>query len=235
MLENKIDQIIYKKFKNDNYQNQNKKTNNLNKIKPMATKPGKIKPKIDKKLPIQKSRGKNKIINSNNSNKKFLNKQKKKNNHSKNFISKIPKNINSEAKIVFYRDKPDTDYELNWLNYKEALIYDKRETGEYYCSLIRSKQLFVFTFCSFNDYNSGVVKKFMFFLSFALHYPTNALFFDESNMHQIYEDEGYYNFRYQLPYILYSSIISTVTLRLMLHNLVLTDKDIIYVKHIFCI
>ena len=126
--------------------------------------------------------------------------------------------------------KPDTDYELNWLGYKEALKYDKRTNCEYYISLIRSKQLFIFTFCSFNDYNSGVIKKFMLFLSFALHYTVNALFFDESNMHQIYEDKGNFNFKYQISYILYSAIISTFILRLMLQVLVLTDKDILQVK-----
>ena len=67
-------------------------------------------------------------------------------------------------------------------------------------------------------------------MSFALHYTVNALFFDESNLHQIYEDQGKYNFIYQIPYIIYSAIISTATLRLMLQFLVLTDKDILQVK-----
>ena len=70
----------------------------------------------------------------------------------------------------------------------------------------------------------------MFFLSFALHYTVNALFFDESNFHQIYEDEGKYNFKYQLSNVLFSAIISTIILRLMLQFLVLTDKDILQVK-----
>ena len=126
--------------------------------------------------------------------------------------------------------KPDTDYELNWLTYEDALKYDKRDCCSYYCSLIRSKQLFIFTFCSFNDYNSGIIKKFMFFLSFALHYSVNALFFTDSTMHQIYLDEGKFNFNYQIPKIIYSALISTFILRLMLHTLILTDKDILAVK-----
>ena len=63
-----------------------------------------------------------------------------------------------------------------------------------------------------------------------MHYTVNALFFNDNNIHQIYEDEGQYNFNYQLPYIIYSAIISTATLRLMLQFLVLTDKDILQVK-----
>ena len=70
----------------------------------------------------------------------------------------------------------------------------------------------------------------MLFLSFALHYTTNALFFDEDNLDQIFEDEGKYNFNYQLPKIISSAVISTAILRLMLQFLVLTDRDILYVK-----
>ena len=71
----------------------------------------------------------------------------------------------------------------------------------------------------------------MLLLSFALHYTTNALFFDESNLHQIFEDKGKYNITYQLPKIISSAVISTVVLRLMLQFLVLTDKDILQVKN----
>ena len=112
-----------------------------------------------------------------------------------------------------------------------AIKYDKRENCEYYISLIKNKQLFLFTFCTFNDYNSGIIKKFILFLSFALHYTINALFFTDSNFHQIYEDEGNYNFEYQISYILFSAIISTFVLRMILQFLVLTDKDILEVKN----
>ena len=72
-------------------------------------------------------------------------------------------NNNKNKKQNINQNKPDTDYEFNWLEYKQALMYDKRINCEYYGSLIKSKQLIIFTFCSFNDYNSGVVKKFLFF------------------------------------------------------------------------
>ena len=50
-------------------------------------------------------------------------------------------------------------------------------------------------------------------------------------MHQIYEDEGKYNFPYQLPKILISAAGSTVILRIILHILVLTDKNVLQVKN----
>ena len=50
-------------------------------------------------------------------------------------------------------------------------------------------------------------------------------------MHQIYEDEGSFNISYQLPKILITSVASTVLLRIMLEALILTDKNILKVKH----
>ena len=50
-------------------------------------------------------------------------------------------------------------------------------------------------------------------------------------MHQIYEDKGKYNFTYQLPKILISTVSSTVILRIMLETLILIDKNILQVKH----
>ena len=126
--------------------------------------------------------------------------------------------------------KCTNDYEMNNLSYELALKYDKREFCEYYFSLIRTKQLIFFSFCDFNDYNSGIVKKFIFFLSFALHYTINALFFTDKIMHQIYQDGGKYNISFQFPYIIYSSIISTITLRIILVTLVLTEKSVLEVK-----
>ena len=205
MLEDRIDEVIYKKFKKET---KHPKTKVENKILNNIIKPSKKK-KTKRKLRLNSS------TKSNTTNNLFLNK------------SQINKAKNHEEENI----KVDTDYEINWLSYNEAIRLDKRSSCEYYCSLIKNKQLFIFTFCTFNDYNSGVIKKFMLFLSFALHYTINALFFDDSNMHQIYEDKGKYNFEYQFPYIIISSLISIAILRLMLQILVLTDKDVLEVKH----
>ena len=227
LLENKIDEVIYKKFKNE----KEKKTN---KIKKSSINDLQIRNKINK---IDKKKKKSSKKSSFSGREMLFEKKSKKsrksntldrniltNNKNKNLVTNIIKKSEKRA------PKPDTDYELNWLLYEEAVRYDKRSNCEYYGSLLKSKQLFIFTFCSFNDYNSGIVKKFMFFLSFALHYTVNALFFTDSNMHQIYEDEGKFNFEYQISHILYSALISTFVLRMMLQFLVLTDKDVLEIK-----
>ena len=226
-LGNKIDEVIYKKFNN---KNKSKRKQKDNKIKRTITKENR---NISKKSKIRDNKKTNKNINienTNNTRNLLFKSTKKENNNSKN-VSSIFQNKNNNKKNEALRCKPDTDYELNWLTYKDALKFDKRTECEYFCSLIKSKQLLIFTFCSFNDYNSGIIKIFILFLSFALHYTVNALFFDESNMHQIFEDKGKFNFKFQLPFIIYSAIISTFILRLMLQFLVLTDKDILQVKY----
>ena len=55
--------------------------------------------------------------------------------------------------------------------------------------------LFVLTFyCNNNDYNSQIIKIFLFFFFFSIDFVINALFFNDDTMHKIYEDEGKFNF-----------------------------------------
>ena len=105
--------------------------------------------------------------------------------------------FNKEKKINIYlnNDKASNkesdielnyiDYELNTLEYEEALKYDKRTYCEYYCSLLRTKHLLFFSFCSFNDYNSTIIKICLFLFSFVLFYTINALFYNDSALHAI--------------------------------------------------
>ena len=66
----------------------------------------------------------------------------------------------------------------------------------------------MFSFSFFNDYNSKIIKIFLFFFSFSLDLTVNALFFTDDTMHKIYQDKGKFNFLYQIPQILYSTLIS---------------------------
>jgi hypothetical protein len=122
------------------------------------------------------------------------------------------------------------DYEINNLFYKEALIYDKRTYIQYYISLLRNRHLIIFTFYTNNDYNSREIKICLFFFSFSLLYTMNALFFRDSTMHKIYVEEGIYNFIYQIPYILCSTIINNVICSII-RFLSLTEKDVVEIKN----
>ena len=125
--------------------------------------------------------------------------------------------------------KDINDYEINSLSYKEAVQYDKRTYCQYYLSLIRTKHIIIFTFYTKSDYNSRIVKINIFLFSFALYYTVNTLFFNDSTMHQIYEDQGNFNFIYQIPQIIYSSIISSI-IKMILTNLSLTESRIAKIK-----
>ena len=121
------------------------------------------------------------------------------------------------------------DQELNSLDYNEALEYDKRTYFQYYISLLRKKHLILFTFIPTNDYNLISLKISLFLVSFSLYLCINAFFFNDDTMHKIYKDSGAYNILYQIPQILYSSVISSI-INLILKTLSLSEKDILKIK-----
>jgi len=122
------------------------------------------------------------------------------------------------------------EFELNELLYKDAIKKDQRNYCSYYISLIKIKHLLIFSFFPMEDYNSRVIKIDLFFINFAIYYTVNALFFNDKTMHKIYLDNGDYNIIYQLPQILYSSLISGL-INAFLKFLSLIGVNIIQIKH----
>ena len=110
------------------------------------------------------------------------------------------------------------------------MIYDERTYIQIYWSFLKKKQLILFSFYPNNDFNSQTIKICLFFLSFLLFLAINALFFNDSTMHKIYIDRGEYNFVYQLPQILYSTIISSF-INFLIKYLSLTEKIFINIKN----
>ena len=137
---------------------------------------------------------------------------------------KIEKNI-FECKSI----KNYTDNEINSLTYKQAIKIDRRTFSQYYISLLKTKHILIFSFYT-NDYNSKIIKITLFLFSFTLLYTVNSLFFQDSTMHKIYEDYGAFDFIYQIPQILYSTIITTV-ITLIVKNLALIENNIIEIKN----
>ncbi len=108
-------------------------------------------------------------------------------------------------------------------------MLDKRTFFEYYFSLLMIKQMILFTFFAKKDYNARTIKICLFLFSFALYFTVNALFYNTATMHKIYVDEGKYNFIYQIPQILYSTLISAI-INTIVKFLSLTGKNIIEIK-----
>ena len=136
-------------------------------------------------------------------------------NNINNNILKTQSNENSKKIIgknnkqqIIKKSKAIMDYddeEKNSLSYKLALKFDKRSYCEYYISLLKTKHIFIFAFFHSKDYNIRIIKIDLFFLNFSIYFTVNALFFNDNTMHKIYEDQGSFNFIYQLPklYILH--------------------------------
>ena len=197
-----------------------------------------------KKRKGKKDKGKIKYIKKKKMKKKMEKRRINKNHIISNNSSEFPKSFSKletnvkEDKIFPKHVRSDNqnknsiiynDYEMNSFSYEEAIQYDKRTFCKYYISLIRTKQLIIFSFCPINDYNSRIVKIDLFFLSFSIYSFINCLFFDEKTIHKIYEDEGIYNFIYLVPYILYSFIISN-TLFIIIKYFALSEKNISEIK-----
>ena len=137
------------------------------------------------------------------------------------------KKILAKTKIIMKLNEE----ELNLLSYKTALKRDKRNYCEYYFSLLKTKHNFIFTFFNNTDYNVKIVKIDLFLLNFCISYGVNVLFFNDNTMHKIHEDEGDFNFIYQLPQIIYSSLISSV-IYAFLNKLALSQNSILDYKHL---
>ena len=163
-------------------------------------------------LKINKSLKSNKTINKYESSK--INKNKK----------KISERLKKYKNNMIY-----TDSELNSLSYEEALKFDERNYCQYYFSLLKKKQSILFSFYPNKDYNSQIIKIFLFFFFYGLDLTINALFFTDNTMHKIYIDSGSFDFSYQLPQIIYSSIISNI-INFIIEYLSLSENTIISIK-----
>ena len=187
-------------------------------------------------FPPKKSNSKSASIlslNNNISNIKLKDKKK----HSKRFKSKkLSHKITEKASNKENNDNCNVimrnflDCEMNSFDYSEALSYDNRTCFQYYCSLLKAKQPILFAFCPNDDYNSRLIKIGIFILSFNIHYATNFVYFlNEKIIHKIFEDNGKYDIKFFLPYIVVTFVIShfiTIFIKLIF----LTDSNIIEIK-----
>ena len=161
---------------------------------------------------------------------------KKKNNlyHLKNSQDISFHKINSEKKLFYENDiiskeLEKKDFELNSLVYEEGIKLDKRNYCQYYASLLKNNHPIIFSFSLSNDYNSNIIKIFLFFFSLNLDFTINALFFTDETMHKIYQDKGQFNFLYQIPQILYSTLISKF-IDSLIKNFALPQDNIVKLK-----
>ena len=121
------------------------------------------------------------------------------------------------------------DEELNTLEYQKAVNLDKRNYCQYYWSLLKSKQLILFTFFKSDDYNLKIIKICLLLLSFSLYFTINGFFFIDDTIHKVYIDNGIYKILFQLPIMIYSTLVSAV-INFLLKKLSLTGQQILELK-----
>ena len=144
--------------------------------------------------------------------------------------NKIEKNSKEQKKIL-NKIKADLliDEELNRMDYNKAIINDKRSLMQIYIALLKRKHIIILTFFGKDDYNVFTLKLSLFILSISLYLAINTLFFRDDVMHNIYVYKGKYNWVYQLPQTIYSTIISAI-ISTLLRKLCLTQNYFIKIK-----
>ena len=123
------------------------------------------------------------------------------------------------------------DFELNDLEYVEAIDLDKRPFHQIYWVTLKREHSILFTFFSWNDYNLWYIKFVRFIFLVCTDMAMNVFFFSDDSMHKLYLNYGEYDFIQQIPQIIYSTIISQL-LEVFLCYLSLTDKHIYEIKRL---
>ena len=144
-------------------------------------------------------------------------------------LNKNKCNGQRQTKINDIQFSPFNEYELNKLRYKDAILYDKRSFFKYYFSIVKRNNLLIFAFLLSNDYNPKIIKISIFSFSIALYFAMNVAFSNDSVIHVLYEKEGSFELDYQMPYIVYSIIISAVVIGII-KFIFLSEKDIMQIR-----
>jgi len=161
-----------------------------------------------------------------------------------NFLKedKINSNHPKEKHEIKSRDTPQTlssnsdikkydNFELNDLEYNEAIKYDKRNFPSIYWAILKREHLLIFSLFVRNDYNILYVKFSRLIFLICTDMCINVFFFSDETMHKMYIDYGKYNFIQQIPQIIYSTIISQI-FEIFLCFLSLTDKHYYQIKNL---
>ena len=139
--------------------------------------------------------------------------------------------LNMNKMHIFRDNLKLTDTELNWNTYDFVIEKDKRTFIQYYLSLVRRKNYITFTFLPITDYNSKIIKIYLFSVYIFIYILINTFFFNESLIHQIYIKHGNIFFNGNISRIICSAIISYIII-IAIRYCGLTEVDIVRFKQI---
>ena len=128
-----------------------------------------------------------------------------------------PKNIHQDLILK--------DDQLNFAPYQKALERDKRTFIRYYWSLLKMKQLCIFTFYTSEDYILRSTKIVLFILFISFYLAFTALFFNDNIMRAIYIYKGNTDAAVHIPNIILSSLCCLI-MSLIVRFVSLNERDI---------
>ena len=139
------------------------------------------------------------------------------------FNEKNSQKTENEMKIYYI------DYEINHFSYDDAIKKDKRTFLEFYFSYLKLNLLLLFIFNKKKDYNSNIIKFSLLLFFLAIFLVVNALFFNDSMMHKIYEKKNKFNFFCIIPELVYSTIICDIIMSIV-KRVFLSRKNLLELK-----
>ena len=126
--------------------------------------------------------------------------------NSKSTIVKTNDSKNSTDRMNSINDKK-TDYYLDNLKFKDAKLLDNRTFCQYYLSLIKTNQIIFFIFKPRYKIHSKFINYSFFLFLLSLYLTINTFFVDASTIHNIYIKKGSFDLVYNIPRIIYATII----------------------------
>ena len=118
---------------------------------------------------------------------------------------------------------------MNNVPYDKAIEKDKRSFIQYYWSLLKLKQLCIFTFYTNTDHNLRCVKIALFTLFLSFYFAFTALFFNDSIMRAIYTYKGNTDAAVHVTNIILSSL-CTLIMSFIVRYISLSERDIMAIK-----
>ena len=164
------------------------------------------------------------LDNNNNNEEKIYNKKRhlKKKKLKKDIynIEAIPEKKNDINKLKIenlngVNNLSQTDYDLQDMDYEEAIIYDKRSYFRMYWAFLVDSQIILGTFCTDNYLNLFVIKLSFFICTFQISFFLNALFYTDEYISDAYHNDGVLDFFSGLPKSIYSFIATLITTNLL--------------------
>ena len=162
-----------------------------------------------------------------------INKDQEKNvieTENENYMDEI-KDTETKPKIYNEEDenKEYNDEELNDMDYEHAIKYDKRSYLKYYFSRLKYCHLLIFTFYTKDDNNDFILKVSLLLNGISLLLTINSLFFNDESITHVHREKGKFDFIYELPKIILSTLISVI-INFLMKFLCLTHDDIYELK-----